>query len=136
MHRIAVAQFAVLLLATPALARGSERVAEDVSVVSSLPDGKVPDEPEIRLAPVFSDERSAHDPKAVAHGFRVVEMKPGTSLAAIGVREGDVITGVNGKPLETSRDVFFAWNDLRHGVRGVLDLTRDGKPQTFAYDVP
>ena len=131
MHRIAVAPFAVLFLASPGIARATEAVATEVAVVAHLPGGKVPEEPELRLMPVFSGKDSQR-----ATGFRVVELKAGTALQEIGVVEGDLLVSVNGRPLETSRDVFLAWNDLRHGVRGVLDLVRDGQAQTFAYSVP
>lgn len=136
MHRIAVAPFAVLFLATPSLARATEAVASEVAVVAHLPDGKIPEEPELRLVPVFPSGKSTSKDNERATGFRVVELKRGSALSEIGVVEGDLLVSVNGRSLETSRDVFLAWNDLRHGVRGVLDLVRDGQPQTFAYSIP
>lgn len=136
MHRIAVAPFAVLFLATPSLGRAADSIATEVAVVAHLPDGKIPEEPELRLVPVFASGRPASKDGERASGFRVVELKRGTALADIGVVEGDLLMAVNGRPLETSRDVFLVWNDLRHGQRGVLDLVRDGQVQTFAYSVP
>ena len=58
------------------------------------------------------------------------------AMMELGLVEGDLLVSINGRTLETSRDIFLVWNDLHSGKRGVLDLVRDGQPQTFAYSIP
>ena len=41
---------------------------------------------------------------------------------------GDVVTGLNGKPVETWPDLLSSVNDFEVGDRVTLDLVRNGDP--------
>lgn len=61
-------------------------------------------------------------------GVRVDGVSPGGPAAEAGVRAGDVIVGVDGKSVATSRDLLGAVKELEPGQNVAVDLKRDGKP--------
>jgi S1-C subfamily serine protease len=66
-------------------------------------------------------------------GFRLTEVYPWTEAAAAGLEVGDVITALDGEPLEAERvqdaeNLRRAFESLSIGGRAELDLVRDGRP--------
>ena len=66
------------------------------------------------------------------HGALVVEVQPGSPAAKAGLKEGDVITGVDGEPVTDSNKLTFAVSAIAPGTKVDLDILRDGKTQHLA----
>jgi len=60
-------------------------------------------------------------------GVKVVSVSPGGPAAAAGVKSGDVITAMDGKPLGSGRDLVARMRSVEPGQTVNLDLRRDGK---------
>jgi len=60
-------------------------------------------------------------------GVRVVSVSPGGPAADAGVKSGDVITAMDGKPLGSGRDLVVQMRGVEPGQTVNLDLQRDGK---------
>jgi serine protease Do len=71
------------------------------------------------------------DPK----GAIVASVGDGSPAAGAGVKSGDIIVAVNGKPTETPKAVSRAIADLAPGDKATLTLWRDGKTQDLAFAV-
>ena len=72
-------------------------------------------------------------------GALVLRVTPGSGAAQAGVREtrrdaqsgrillGDLVVGIDDKPIETTKDVHLALDERRAGETVKLTLTRDGE---------
>jgi len=69
-----------------------------------------------------------------AAGFLVSWIRTGGVLERMGLRTGDIVTTVNGLPLASVDDAFFAYNALRDADVIVLSLLRTGLVHTFVYE--
>lgn len=91
-----------------------------------LPDNNAPTHPEIKQTSCVAPQKSA-DPKDMA-------TCTGEGPAALGgLREGDQVLAVAGKPLSTSSDMVTAIRELR-GPQ-VFEIVRDGKRQSLLVTV-
>ncbi|QCH24694.1 M50 family metallopeptidase [Mycobacteroides salmoniphilum] len=91
-----------------------------------LPDNNAPTHPEIKQTSCVAPQKSA-DPKDMA-------LCTGEGPAALGgLREGDQVLAVAGKPLSTSSDMVTAIRELR-GPQ-VFEIVRDGKQQSLLVTV-
>ncbi len=91
-----------------------------------LPDNNAPTHPEIKQTSCVAPQKSA-DPKDMA-------TCTGEGPAALGgLREGDQVLAVAGKPLSTSSDMVTAIRELR-GPQ-VFEIVRDGKQQSLLVTV-
>lgn len=68
-------------------------------------------------------------------GLRLVRVKPGSPLAAIGLRDGDRLRSINGFELTSAEAGLTAYARLRGAPSLVLQLVRDGRPMELRYDV-
>jgi membrane-associated protease RseP (regulator of RpoE activity) len=59
-------------------------------------------------------------------GVKVVSVSPGGAAAEAGVKSGDVITAMDGKPLGSGRDLVSRMRSVEPGQTVNLDLRRDG----------
>jgi len=57
-------------------------------------------------------------------GAQVVAVQPGSRADAAGIREGDTITVVSGRPSPTRADVLRAFSSLPDGGSAVVSFTR------------
>ncbi|AMT71696.1 M50 family metallopeptidase [Mycobacteroides immunogenum] len=91
-----------------------------------LPDNNAPTHPEIKQTSCVAPQKSA-DPKDMA-------ACTGEGPAALGgLREGDQVLAIAGKPVSTSSDMVAAIRELR-GPQ-VFDIARDGKQQSLLVTV-
>ena len=68
----------------------------------------------------------------VANGILLSDVRPGTPAASAGLRRGDVVVKLDGRPVTTAgqfRNAIAATGARR---KVLLDVYRDGKPQTFS----
>lgn len=63
----------------------------------------------------------------VDQGVSVEEVEPGTPAAKAGLEPGDVIVGLDGKPIRTQEDLIGGLNRHQPGDEVTLGIVRDGK---------
>jgi len=72
-------------------------------------------------------------------GWRIVSIDPSMRCGPFGVREGDVVTSVNGLPIAMPEEAQAAWDSLYEATSVTLDVIRGGveAPVTVTVlDVP
>lgn len=70
-------------------------------------------------------------------GFLVREIQPGSLYEKLGLRVGDVISSVNGQPVNTIEDVLRLYQQLGGdgGNQITLDVRRAGKSESLTYNL-
>ena len=67
-------------------------------------------------------------------GWRLVSFFPGDSrFAGVDLQAGDVVTRINGKPIEEPDQFMNVWTELRSSKELVVDVERDGAPRTLRW---
>jgi len=70
------------------------------------------------------------------HGWRLVSFFPGDArFAGIDLQAGDVITRVNGKPIEQPDQFMAVWTELRTSNELVVDVERAGAPHRLRWTI-
>jgi general secretion pathway protein C len=80
--------------------------------------------------------------KAVPHsrdgrkvGFRIVNIQPGSVFQELGLKEGDIIQGVNGKDIRTPSQALKAYRELKDARKFRVRLLREGEQVNMNYAV-
>ena len=68
-------------------------------------------------------------------GFLVQSIDPGSPFAQLGIRQGDILTGVNDIVLDNAGKGLEAFQRLRNSNKISLEVIRGGSKQTVSYDV-
>jgi hypothetical protein len=68
-------------------------------------------------------------------GFRVAELKKGSFLEHMGLRAGDILLSVDGRPLRNAADASKTYNWVRIADHFVVDLVRNGRPITVRFEI-
>ncbi len=87
--------------------------------------GQLMDQATIR--PHIEDGRSA--------GISITGIKPNAIFRKMRLRNGDVITGVNGRPIESVEDAVNIFDDLTSSSEIKIDIKRRGRQQTIDYRI-
>lgn len=85
----------------------------------------------VNIAPVTPDVAQALG-LAAATGALVTQVVEKSAAEKAGIRAGDVITAVNGRPVKSHTELRNAIGLLRVGERVEISLLRDGRPQRVA----
>lgn len=56
-------------------------------------------------------------------------------LPRLGIQPGDILTGLNGHPLESQDDYRWAGHQLREGTRFDVQVLRGGAPLTLSFEI-
>ncbi|MFA7457775.1 MAG: Do family serine endopeptidase, partial [Micavibrio sp.] len=64
-------------------------------------------------------------------GVLVTGLHPASPLAKEGMKLGDVVTAINGRPLHDAAELKFRLATLPLEAEAVIDILRKGKPQSF-----
>ncbi|HEY1772899.1 MAG TPA: DegQ family serine endoprotease [Gammaproteobacteria bacterium] len=64
------------------------------------------------------------------NGVVVTQVEPGSGAEKAGIKLGDVITSIDGNPVDTNTALHNAIGLMRVGTQVTLGLLRDGKPMT------
>lgn len=67
----------------------------------------------------------------VKNGLRADLITPGRPAAIGGMKKGDVITSINGKPVNNIQDYMFRMGQLKHGETINVEVLRDGKKEVL-----
>ena len=68
-------------------------------------------------------------------GFRLTQIQPGSVFAKLGLLDGDVLCGVNGEPVGDVTKAWELFGSLKSAVIVELCIKRNGKENTFNYDL-
>lgn len=68
-------------------------------------------------------------------GYRLSAIRRNTIADKLGIRNGDIVHAVNGKPLDSMASAMEAFNTMRSEKNFSFEVTRRGKKETMTYDV-
>ncbi len=71
----------------------------------------------------------------VASGYKLFQIVPGSIYDKLGLQNGDVISGVNGSPINDPGKAFEMLSDLKTSNHLELQVKKDGKLSTYTYDI-
>lgn len=70
------------------------------------------------------------------HGWRIVALRGGPSAwGSADLEPGDVVTRVNGHPLERPEQAIVPWRSLAIASELRVGYERDGKPRELRYEI-
>lgn len=69
------------------------------------------------------------------NGFKLVGMKPGSLYYDLGIRPGDIITSVNGKPLDSPNRALELYQQLNNLDKVVLGVERNGQDRSLTFSI-
>jgi general secretion pathway protein C len=68
-------------------------------------------------------------------GISITAIKPNTVFRKMRLRNGDIITGVNGTPIETVEDAMKIFSDLRSASELQVEIKRRGQKRVLNYKI-
>jgi general secretion pathway protein C len=68
-------------------------------------------------------------------GLLISDVKPNSLFRRMGLRNGDIITGVDGKTIETVDDALKLYENLKTSEGASVDIKRRGQNQTIEYKI-
>jgi general secretion pathway protein C len=77
---------------------------------------------QVKIKPVTGEN-------GAAAGFAVDQIAGGSLFDKIGLHNGDVIQGANGKAVTTPEDAFAIYQGLKNEPNISITILRDGKPE-------
>lgn len=80
-----------------------------------------------RLVPNFTG--------GVADGFRIFSIVPSSLFEKVGLKNGDILHGINGVELKDPEKALQVYQLLKDNDRFVIDLMRAGQKMTLNYEV-
>ena len=80
---------------------------------------------QVRIRPHFKDGES--------DGLSVTNIKPGSIFVKLGLRNGDVVKEINGKPITSPDDVLALYEKLKSGSRVSVQIARRNELKTLNY---
>lgn len=81
----------------------------------------------VRIQPHFTDGQP--------DGFRLTGIRPNSFFSNMGLKSGDVITGVDGKKIESVDDAFKLYQGLQSSSNIQLQLKRKGRQKNINYKI-
>lgn len=82
---------------------------------------------QIRIRPNFEDGKPA--------GLRVDRLRSDSIFRQLGLENGDIIKGVNGKQIQSVDDALTFYDQLKSANSVSLQVERSGAPQTLSYTI-
>jgi general secretion pathway protein C len=72
----------------------------------------------------------------VPAGYKLFQIVPGSIFDALGLKNGDTITAINGQSINDPAKAFEMLNELKSGANSFeITMKRDGKAQTNNYEI-
>jgi general secretion pathway protein C len=68
-------------------------------------------------------------------GISITGIKPNTVFRKMRLRNGDIITGVNGSPIESVEDAMQLFGDLSSAPEVQLEIKRRGRKRVLNYKI-
>jgi len=82
---------------------------------------------QVRIRPHFKDGK--------ADGLALSNIKGDSIFARLGLRDGDIVQGVNDRPIRSPDDIVSFYNKLTSGSRISLQINRRGQERTINYRI-
>jgi general secretion pathway protein C len=82
---------------------------------------------QVRIRPHFKDGK--------ADGLALSNIKGDSIFAKLGLRDGDVVRGVNDRPIRSPDDILSFYKNLRSESRMSLQINRRGQERTINYRI-
>jgi general secretion pathway protein C len=82
---------------------------------------------QVRIRPHFTSGKP--------DGFRLTGIRPNSIFYNMGLKSGDIITGVNNNTIESVDDVLKFYQSLQSSSRVALQVKRRGRPKTINYNI-
>jgi general secretion pathway protein C len=70
-----------------------------------------------------------------ANGFVIYSIEPGSVFERMGLRDGDVIQGINGRTFTTTQPVLDFYDALKEGGTVSLEIQRDETKQKLLFEI-
>jgi general secretion pathway protein C len=80
---------------------------------------------QVRIRPYFRDGK--------ADGLSVTNIKAGSFFAKLGLKNGDVVQGIDGKIIKSPEDVLEMYKKFRLGSQVALQIMRNNEQKTINY---
>ncbi|UCF83290.1 MAG: PDZ domain-containing protein [Desulfobacteraceae bacterium] len=80
---------------------------------------------QVRIRPHFTDGRS--------DGLSVSRIKADSVFSKLGLKNGDIVQNINGKPINSPDDVLELYEKLKSGSQVSVEVTRRGELKTMNY---
>jgi general secretion pathway protein C len=80
---------------------------------------------QVRIRPHFKDGR--------ADGLSITRITRGSIFAKLGLRNGDIVQGINGRSITSPDDVLALYEQLNSGTPMSLEITRRNQQRTINY---
>jgi general secretion pathway protein C len=89
------------------------------------------------MASLFTQVRAIPNlgPDGQSHGFKLSEIQPDSIFQQIGLRDGDVLTGVGGQSVGDPAKAMQLLATLRNQNSISLTVMRDGQPVQLQYNI-
>ena len=81
---------------------------------------------QVRVRPHFTDGQS--------DGLAISQIRPNSIFSRLGLKDGDVVKGVNGRDIKGPDDILEFYNKLKTGSGMSLQMQRGGEPKTINYE--
>jgi general secretion pathway protein C len=82
---------------------------------------------DVSIQPHFEDGK--------AGGLRLSRVNRDSVFRKMGLRRGDIITGVDGKAIESVEDALSLYDSLKSATNVKIEIKRRGKPRTLDYNI-
>ena len=80
---------------------------------------------QVRIRPHFKDGR--------ADGLSITRIRRGSIFAKLGLRNGDIVQGINGRPIASPDDVLALYEQLKSGSSMSMQISRRNQQRTINY---
>lgn len=68
-------------------------------------------------------------------GFQIIKIQPGSLIAQLGLKKGDILKEINGLQLNSPEKALQVFGQLRQAKKISIALERRGKAMSFAYEI-
>ena len=68
-------------------------------------------------------------------GYKLFQIVPGSIYDKLGLKNGDIIRGVNGEAIKNPQKAFEMLNDFKSLNSVELEIKRDGNVSNMIYDI-
>lgn len=68
-------------------------------------------------------------------GITLTRIRPNSIFRKLGLRNGDIITGVDGQAIETADDALGFYNSLKSSSNVTIQIRRRGRTKNIEYDI-
>lgn len=86
---------------------------------------------QLRSGDFFTNARMEAD---TLGGFRVTDIVPGSFYDILGLKDGDTVSAINGRPPKSVADMMSLY-EQKDSIKTIqLEIMRDGSPNTFQLD--